>query len=170
MAVIWRVCALLVLVAGCSQRRGSVVDAFPPAALATPWELRGEVWSGTFDEAAVGLGDEADDWRPFGPRHAWIARYCHDQRPSRCLTVRVFSFDSPAAAGQAYAAFQPEDASLFEAGDAGCWTEIGVLFRWGRLVADIFGPSGSMDDQLQSGLLAGFVVERMPPAVPADPR
>ena len=128
------------------------------------------MWSGTFEEAASGLGDDADAWRPFQPTDAWLAIYCHKSIPGRCLTARVFAFATTTDAQQAYAHFQPEGAQAFDAGDEGCWTELGVLFAWGRLVAEVFGPDLTMDSQLQSGLVAGFIINDMPEGAPFDPR
>jgi hypothetical protein len=170
MGMTTRLSLFLLACVGCASRTGVVADAFPPAALASPWELQGTVWSGTFEEATNALGDETPDWRRCEPTHAWIAKYCHVQTSHRCLTVRIFAFNDRAHAERAYTFFQPKDPRPFKAGDAGCWTDFGVLIRWGRLVIDVFGPAASLDDQLQSGLLAGFLVNGMPTRAPDNPR
>ncbi len=159
----------LVLCVGCSQSRG-VVDAFPPSAIATPWVLQDRVWHGTIDEAAPGLGDDVIFWRSRGAQDVWLARYCHRERPNRCLTIRCFAFDDEGRAAAAYEAYKPTDAEPFTAGDEGCWTPIGVMFHWDRLVFDVFGPDESSTNQWQAAMLASFVLNRMPDGVPAAPQ
>ncbi len=56
-------CVLLPLVlAGCAAMPRTVVEAFPPARVATPWVLQDEVWVGSFEEAAPALGEDAGTW------------------------------------------------------------------------------------------------------------
>ena len=170
----WHVTAagglLLVGCAGCATGRRSVAEAFPPASVAAPWRLEGDVWSGTWDEAAPALGTDADVWRPCEPTRVWLAIYRHEDQPARTVTVRGFAFVSADAARGAYDALRPLDAKRYEAGDAGCWTEVGVLFRWGRLVFDVFGQDASWGSQVQASLLAAYVTKRMPPGAPGDPQ
>jgi hypothetical protein len=147
-----------------------MTSAFPPAHLASPWVLQDEVWTGTFDEAVPALGDDAEGWRRFGPTRTWLAIYRHEDHPERCLTARCFAFDSAEEARRAFEFFRPDGAEAFEAGDAGCWIEIGVLFRWGRLVCDVFGHDAPWDSQIQSAMLAAFITNRMPAGVPENPR
>lgn len=160
---------VLLLLAGCTQQRGHVGDAFPNAGTASPWHLQGIVWTGDFDAAATALGD-AERWRPFAPTHVWIAKYRHETQPRRTLTARAVACDTVAHAHAAYVAFAPADATIFQAGDEGCWTDIGVLFRWGRLVFDIFPDQAGGTGELQAGLIASLIVERMPADVPANPQ
>ena len=160
----------LVAVAGCARRNASVSSAFPRAALAAPWLLEGEVWSGSFEEAASALGDDADEWRALAPTLVWLAVYRHEHQADRKLTVRAFAFDTVETARQAFTRFRPLGATEFRAGDEGCWTGIGVMFRWGRLIFDIFAPEASWQNEMQAALLANFVQNLMPPARPLDPR
>ncbi len=162
--------AALLSTVGCAGKRASLVDAFPPAASAAPWELDGEVWAGTFDEAAPALGDDAKTWAALEPTRVWLAVYTHQQRPGRRLTVRCLAFESPDRARQAYDAFKPPAAKSFDCGDDGCWTEIGVLIHWRRLVLDIFGDSPSWNSEVESAMLAGRIEQLMPPGAPDDPR
>ena len=157
-------------VVGCAGKQTSIADAFPPAASAAPWELDGAVWSGTTDEAAPALGDDADTWAAFEPTRVWLAVYAHQLRPGQHLTVRCFAFKSPQRARQAYDAFKPPMAKPFSCGDAGCWTEIGVLVHWQRLVFDVFGDNPSWNSEVESATLAGRIAHRMPPGAPDDPR
>lgn len=160
----------LLLCAGCAGTRVSVTEAFPPGSMATPWILRDAVWTGSFDEAAPALGDDADSWEKFGPTRVWLAVYGHEAMPERCLTVRCFAFESGKAARQAYDAQAPIGAKPFQAGDVGCWTDIGVMFQWGRLVCDVFGGSATFESQVQSTYLVALLMKRMPPGAPDDPR
>lgn len=155
---------------GCAAPQARVIAAFPPVAAAYPWVLQDEVWSGTFEDAAPALGADADAWRAHEPRRVWLARYCHTDHAEQGLTIRCFAFDSPDRARRAFQAFRPPAAKAFDCGDAGCWTSIGVLFQWGRLVFDVFGPDASWGSELQSAVLAGHLAKRMPPGAPEDPR
>ncbi len=169
-AVVTAVGVLLLMAGGgCAQQRASVIEAFPPASLASPWALQGEVWAGTFEEAGAALGDEAEEWREFSPTHVWLAIYRHENEPERCLTVRCFACAASTDARRAFDFFKPAGAAPLEAGDAGCWTEIGVLFRWGRLVIEVFGHSATWSSQVQSSYLAAFITKRMPPGAPEQP-
>lgn len=154
---------------GCQQSNARVADAFPPAAQASPWVLQGEVWEGPFDAATKALGEDAGAWSVFEPRYVWLGVYAHERQPRR-LTVRIVAFPDAERARRAYEHFAPVDAAPFEAGDEGCWTTIGVLFRWDKLVFDIFGNDASWASEVQASLLSGFLTERMPPELPADPR
>ncbi len=164
-----RLAGLLLLVTGCVARN-QVVEAFPPAESASPWILQGEVWHGTFAAAAPGLGDDAQRWAHFEPTHAWLAVYCHEQQPEKCLKVRLFAFASQEAAARAYEAFRPANPTAYEIGDQGCWTEIGVLFQWGRLVCDVFGDRADWNAQVNASLLAAYLGRRMPPEAPGNPQ
>lgn len=161
---------LSLLCAGCAANRPAVRDSFLPGSMAAPWLLRDEVWTGSFDEAAPALGDDADTWRKFGPTHAWLAVYCHETRPQRCLKVRGLAFPTADEARQAFEEFRPLDAKPFQCGDIGCWTQVGVLFQWGRLVFDIFGGDASWGSQAESSMLAVFIARRMPAGAPDNPQ
>jgi len=152
------------------RHSGGVSTAFPRARVAAPWLLEGEVWSGSFQEATGALGDDANQWREFDPTRVWLAVYRHEQQADRKLTVRTFAFDTPEKAQAAFLRFRPPNAPEFKAGDQGCWTGIGVLFRWGRLVFDIFAPEASWHNEMQAALLANFIQNLMPPGRPLDPQ
>ena len=62
------------------------------------------------------------------------------------------------------------DAEPFEIGDGGAWTDLGVLFAWGRLVFEIFGDRPTWSNQLQAVFIGSVIEKRMPPALPEDPR
>ncbi|MFH1748180.1 MAG: hypothetical protein ABIG44_14185 [Planctomycetota bacterium] len=155
---------------GCASRHMTVADTFPKAARAAPWELQGEVWSGTFSQAIIALGDDAKDWHRFNPSQVWLAVYRHQENPQRKMTIRTFAFDSPDNARQAYRHFRPADAREFLVGDSGCWTEIGVLYVWGRLVFDIFGSEAAWESEVQSAVLAGYIQGHMPAGLPDAPQ
>ena len=161
---------LLPLCVGCATGGRQVADAFPPGSVAAPWVLQSEVWAGSFDAAASALGDDAEIWRKYNPTRVWLAVYTHESETERSLKVRCFAFGSADDARRAFARFQPLEAKPFAYGDAGCWTEIGVLFQWGRLVCDIFGDRASWGSQMQSSLLAAHIARRMPPGAPGDPQ
>jgi hypothetical protein len=162
-------CGLVLACAGCATTQ-TVADAFPPARVATPWILQGEVWTGTFDEAATALGGDAEGWRQYEPQRAWLAKYAHEDKPERTITVRAFAFATPASAERAYLRFAPVTAKPFAVADGGCWTEVGVLFHWKRLVFDIFGTRQSWDNEVQAAMLAGCITRRMPAGLPDQPR
>lgn len=166
----WPFLLPLLLCAGCAATRPNVIEAFPPGSLATPWILRDAVWTGSFDEAASALGDDAELWRQFGAGRVWLAVYCHENTPEQCLTVRCFAFESAADARHAYDAFAPLAAKPFQAGDVGCWTEVGVLFQWGRLVFDVFGGTATFESQVQSTYIAALLTKRMPRGAPDNPQ
>jgi hypothetical protein len=133
--------------------------------------LQDVVWDGSFERAAAALGDEAPAWGAFDPEHVWLAVYRHDTRAEHKLTVRAFAFSSPEQARRAFTRFRPTDADELEAGDAGCWTEDGVLVLWGRMVFDIFGsdPSAFASPEQAMYLLA-FIEKKMPAGLPDAPR
>ena len=160
----------LLICAGCAARNTAVSDAFPVGSVASPWVLQGEIWSGTFDEAAPALGDDAETWRKLTPTRVWLAIYGHELQPERCVKVRCFAFATPENARTAYNVAAPLVASRFQAGDEGCWTEIGVLYRWGRLVFDIFGDQATWASQVQASYLSAVISRQMPPGAPENPQ
>ncbi len=160
----------LVASAGCSSRAPTVAAAFPAAHVARPWVLDGAVWSGSFAEASESLADEAEAWRAFAPERVWLAVYHHDTAPARRLHVRVFAVPAPDVARQALQRFKPAKAEPFVAGDEGYWTEIGVMFAWGRLVVDVFGDEPTWRNEIHAATLAGYLQTHMPPGLPDDPR
>jgi hypothetical protein len=162
-----RTCLLLLAVVGCADRRTAVIDAFPIGSQAEPWQLVGDVWTGVFDEAAGALGHDAERWRQLAPTRVWLAVYTHALHPARVVKVRCFAFEHDEAAHAAYYAFAPVLAPNYTAGDEGCWTEIGVLFRWGRLVLDVFGDRDTWACQTQASYVAAVLIRQMPPAAPA---
>jgi hypothetical protein len=161
---------LLAVVSGCVGPARSVTEAFPAGSLAAPWVLQSGVWSGSFEEAAAALGDDVAVWREYSPARAWLAVYCHEDALERCLKVRCFALASQEDARQAFEAVRPLGAQPFKYGDIGCWTEIGVLFQWGRLVIEVFGPDASWGSQVQSAMLATHIAKRMPPGLLENPR
>lgn len=153
----------VLLLSGCeAQRGGAVIDAFPPGSMAAPWILQDDVWVGSFELAANALGEDAAAWAEYDPNRVWLAIYCHQDDREGCLTVRGFQFASADAARRAYEAFAPIDADPLEAGDAGCWTDIGVMFRWGRLVFEVFGREATWANQVRSSFLTAYLTKRMP--------
>jgi hypothetical protein len=164
------VTAGLTFAGGCAAAPRNLVDVFPPAAVAAPWHLDGSVWTGSIDQAAAGLGEDADAWRQSGATRVWLAVYRHEQDPQRRLTARAFAFESSEAARQACQRFCPPKPTEFHAGDGGCWTGIGVLFVCGRVVFEIFGQEASWQNEIHSAAVAGHIVSRMPPELAASPR
>ena len=67
--------AMTVLLVGCEGKRVTIADTFPKSAYASPWRLQGDVWSGSLEEATLGLGDEAQHWAVFEPERVWLAIY-----------------------------------------------------------------------------------------------
>lgn len=165
------VCTILLISSGCAARNITIADVLPKGAYASPWILEQDVWSGPFELAAAGLGEEAEGWRALAPQHAWLARYAHEADPGQQLRVRVFSFADEHEAGRAFEHFRPPAAGSIRAGDAACWTEDGILVQWGRLVLEIFGnaPEGYARPE-QAVYLLACIEKRMPPALPRDPR
>jgi hypothetical protein len=167
---VWLGAGVLPILAGCATAPRTVLDVFPPAAVANPWVLRDTVWVGAFAEAESALGDDASLWGTFAPARVWLAVYCHQDATRRCLTVRCFAFASAEDAQQAYRAFAPPSAPPLSAGDEGCWSEVGVLIRTGRIVWDVFGDEASWGRQVQSMYLANVILKRLPPGLEDDPR
>lgn len=156
---------------GCAHRQAAMMDAFPHAGAAAPWRLEGDIWSGTIEQAANSLGADAAGWQSVHPERVWLAVYHHEDDPPRRLIVRAFSFTSGAAAELAFERHRPEGAKAFKAGNDGCWTADGVMFRWGRLVYDIFGVTDKrrvMPEQVIS--MVGRIEHMMPPGMPDNPR
>jgi hypothetical protein len=159
------------MITGCNAKRVTVADTFPPGSYASPWVLQGEVWSGTLDQAADGLGEEAEEWQAFGPGQVWLAVYAHDTRPGCRLIARAFAFSSVEQARQAFAHFRPPNADKLEAGDEACWTDDGVLVLWGRLVYDIFGNDPTSFAGAEQALyLLACIEKKMAPDLPSAPR
>lgn len=159
------------LLAGCAQQEVTIADTFPPAAAARPWSLSQAPWSGAFEQAAAALGDDAQRWRTWQPQRVWLAVYVDPARPDARLTVRVFSFADAQTAGLAWAALRPAGCEPFRAGDAGCWTDDGVIFRWGRLVYEVFVASAT--ERLapeQTATVVGWIEKRTPADLPGEPR
>ncbi|MFQ5807617.1 MAG: hypothetical protein ACE5I3_14310, partial [Phycisphaerae bacterium] len=165
--------AVLALVAlgGCGGKRATIADTFPKGSYASPWVLQDEVWSGSFDQAAGALGEEAEQWRAFEPERVWLAVYRHDTHAEEKLTVRAFAFWSNEQARRAFEHFRPPDADELKAGSAGCWTPDGVLVLWGRVVFDLFGhePSAFASPE-QAVYLLAFIEKKMPRGLPDAPQ
>jgi hypothetical protein len=154
----------------CAPAQRTLVTVLPHASLAAPWILDGAVWEGSFDEAAAALGADADNLRPFDPTRVWLAVYRHEAQPDKTLTLRIWAFESQAVAQQALARLRPVPAERFKAGDQGYWTDLGVLFSWGRLVFDIFSSEPSQQVEYDAARLTGCIERRMPPGLPDAPR
>jgi hypothetical protein len=154
----------------CTPAQRTLATVLPHGSLAAPWILDGAVWEGSFDQAAPALGDDADALRPFDPTRVWLAVYRHESRPGQTLTVRVWAFGSQTVAQQALARLRPVPAERFKAGDQGYWTDLGVLFSWGRLVFDIISSEPSQQVEYDAARLTGCIERRMPPGLPDDPR
>ena len=160
-----------VALSGCNATRVTIADTFPKGSYATPWVLRGEVWSGSLAQAGVALGAEAEQWGVFEPERLWLGVYQHDTRGDHELVVRVWAFSSPERTRRAYEHFRPGNADPIEAGDEGCWTDDGILVCWGRLVFDIFGRGLSgLASPEQAVYLLAFFEKQMPADLPDDPR
>lgn len=170
-SLLW--CGLVVVAAGagCARRTVTLAAALPQESYATPWILDGSVWQGPFEKAVPALGEDAPVWQTFLPTHVWLAVYHHDTHPLDQIVVRVFAFESPKQARQAYDFVRPADPTPIDVGDAGCWTEDGVLVLWGRTVFELFarGVSGVATPEQAMYVLA-LIEKRMPPELPADPR
>lgn len=158
------------LAPACSQSVNTVADAFPPGAMAAPWEREGEVWSGSFEQARPALGRDAAEWAPLSPQRVWLAVYRHDQAPDRRLTVRVIAFDTIDASKIAYAKFRPDGAKPFTAGDEGCWTQIGVLYRRGKMVIELFGSDSTWNTEINAAIVAGALERRLPASADENPQ
>lgn len=162
---------LLGIAAGCKTRSLTMMDTFPRASTAAPWRAEGPPWSGAFADAENSLGADAEGWRTPPPSRIWLAAYTHQGEPERRLIVRCFAFDSPEAAELALEKHRPAGAKTFKAGDDGCWTRDGVLFRWGRLVYDVFGITNQrriVPEQVIS--MVGLIEHMMPPGLPDNPQ
>lgn len=166
----WLVVLALPLCLGCAGRRGLVSDAFPDASVAAPWVLEDRVWMGTFEAALPAFGRDAAQWRELAPVRAWLATYRHETDPDKHLIVRCLSFASAEEARRACAALRPPEARDLRLGEEGYWTGVGVLFRCGRLIVDVFGADPSWSGELQAMYLASVIAKRLPAGVPADPQ
>lgn len=168
----WTLVLLAVLtLTGCWGKHVTIADTFPKAAYASPWELQGEVWSGSFERATGALGEEAQAWGTFEPQRVWLAVYQHDAHRDHKLTVRAFAFSSAGQARRAFEHFRPPKADQLKAGDEGCWTEDGVLVVWGRMVFDVFGSGPSVFAGPEQALyLLAFIEKKMPADLPDAPQ
>lgn len=163
--------AVAVGVCGCQSAPRTLRDAFPRAGVAAPWRASSDPWCGSLAEAANALGSDADSWRSPPPRQVWLATYTFEQDLERRLIVRTFVYEHPEGAVLAFEKHRPPSSRQFKAGDDGCWTPDGVLFRWGRLVFDVFGVTGNhrvVPEQVI--VLVGRLEHQMPPDVPENPR
>ncbi len=160
------VAPLAMLFAGCASP-AHIDEAFPPARVADPWILDGAVWSGTFDDAAAALGDDAAVLAPLGPRRVWIARYRHVSEP-RALVARGLALGDVESARLAYRAACPAQGREFDRGDEGCWTDVGVAFRRERLVIEVFGQPPSWASTVQAAVLATYIDRRLTPRALTD--
>lgn len=157
---------LMLIVAGgsgCVKSPRTIEAAFPRGIAADPWALVDDVWTGPALRAASAIGD---DWKRIEPHHpgrAWLAVYRHERDPERTVTVRAFQFDSPRTARRVFDAWRPEDAPPFKIGDAGCFTDIGVMFVWGDTFFDIFANKADWNAQMQAAYLTGFIENKLPP-------
>ncbi len=164
-------CALLVL-SGCtapppSASQSSVLaptsrlrDVFPSGGMATPWRLAAPAWDGQL-QAAIPALEDAPKWRALAPHTVGLARYVHEADAQRVLVARVFAFDQPEAARNAYRTTCRADAEPLEAGDEGCWTSVGVCVRRAKLLIEVFGQESSWESQVQSAFLLGLIERRM---------
>lgn len=157
------------LLAGCASRHASLGDAFPIGSMAAPWNLSGQIWSGSLEEALPALGGDADQWRDPPAVRVWLAVYCRDSDSADRLIARAFELESDAAARSMYERIRPVAAPEFRAGNAGCWSSDGVLFVWGRFVFDIFAAQPGWPRQLQAAMLAQHIQKQMPPGLPEAP-
>jgi len=156
---------------GCSRKHVTVADTFPKGSHASPWVLEGEVWSGSLEQAASGLGNEAEQWAELDPERVWLAVYRHDTRTKHKLTVRGWAFSSVEQARRAYDRLHPDGADELEAGDDACWTDDGVLVLWGQMVFEIFGsgqPNRASPEQ--AVYLLAFIEKKTPAGLPDAPR
>jgi len=161
---------VLTLAAGCQNKRTNIAGTFPIGGMADPWILEGTVWSGDPEQAAEGVGEDAEPWSAFEPQRVWLAVYRHDIRLRHTLVIRAWAFASQEQARQAYLHFQPNVPEPLKAGDEGCWTKDGVLVLWGRMVFDIFGRGpGRLASPEQAVYLWAFLEKRMPPDLPLNP-
>ncbi len=162
--------AAMTVAGGCARRDVTIAQTLPQESYATPWILEGRVWSGTFDEALPALGEDGPAWRAFSPVRVWLAVYHHDTHPLDQIVVRVFAFDSARQARQAYDFVRPGEPTQIEVGDAGCWTDDGVLVLWGKAVVEVFsrGVSGIATPEQAMYVLA-LIEKRMPRELPANP-
>jgi len=160
----------VVLLAGCQATRVTISDTFPKGTLASPWVLDGEVWDGEFSAASDSLGEEGEQWAGLDPWHVWLAVYRHDTQPRQKLILRAFAFASPDDARRAYDAVRPRAPETLSMGDQACWTDDGVLVRWGRLVIDVFGVGTTRSSAPEQALyLAAFIEKKMPAGLPDAP-
>lgn len=160
----------LLLVGGCAAARLTVADAFPDAQ-AAPWRRREPVWQGTFEQAREALGADADALADLAPQRIWLAVYDHPSRPGYSLTVRAYAFDSIDNAHKAFVVLRPVLADALTAGDEGCWTDDGILVRWGRLLFDLFATLPDDRAAPERTMFVFSIIERnMTDALASDPQ
>lgn len=161
---------LLLAAGGCAQRRASVGDVFPAGASAYPWIADGPVWAGTLDEAAPGLGEDAEFWRTQAVEKVWLIGYTHASRPRERLVVRAFALPTRSAAESAFAALRSAAAQDFQAGERGCWLDDGVLVWRGRVVYEVFTQSSSALRPEQAAYLVAYIDKQAHAQAMEDPR
>lgn len=161
------VCSLPI---GCASKSPRLDRALPVGHQASPWVLDGIIWSGRIEDAAESLGEEAAAWSDPMPQRIWLAVYRHDTKPEVRLVLRALSYDSRETAARVYDVHRPARAEDFRAGEAGHWTDAGVMFRAGRVVFEVFaaGPAELVAPE-QAAYLATIVTRGLSPQVVDNP-
>lgn len=157
------------LLGGCSLRQNDISRGFPRGDAAWPWTLKGDVWTGDMAAAREGLGADADKWARTTPQRVWLAVYEHKSRPPERIIIRGFSYATLADAEKAYRERLPILPDRFDAGDEGTWTPDGVLFRWRRMVFEVFGVT-TESSAAQAAYVSGELEKRMTAEMVTDPR
>jgi hypothetical protein len=160
----WLVCA------GCTSARTTVADTFP-VLQAAPWQLREPVWQGDLEQAREALGEDAAALDDLAPQRVWLAVYDHPRRLGHSVTVRACAFESVENAHTAFLVQRPILADALSAGDEACWTDDGILVRWGRLLFDLFAAAPDGGSAPERTMFIFSVIERnMTDALASDPR
>lgn len=146
---------------GCARHDEPVLKAFPRAAMAAPWVLRGSVWTGAAADAADAIGQDWDAIAGQEPVRAWLAVYEHEQASERKLRVRAFELGSAQRAERFVVERREPDSSPLGIGDAGAWMSDGVAFAHGRVVFEIIGDGSDWGSQLQAAFLASCIESRL---------
>ncbi|MCA9245329.1 MAG: hypothetical protein KDA32_15340 [Phycisphaerales bacterium] len=157
------------LLTGCSLREANISRSFPRGDSAWPWVLRGDVWTGDMRGAESGLGGDAEKWARMSPQRVWLGVYDHKTRAPERVVIRAFAYPTVEDAERAYRDNLPILPDRFDAGDQGTWTPDGVMFRWRRMVFEIFGVT-TEGAAAQAAYVCGQLEERLTAELVTNPR
>ncbi len=154
--------------AGCAGQREPILAAFPRAAMASPWVLRGTVWSGAATDAVDAIGSDWAKVAPLEPARVWLALYDHENGGGRALRVRAYQLPTVERAAAFVDERREQDSEPLAIGDRGAWMADGVAFARGRVAFEIIGDGPEWGAQLQAAYLGGCIDSLLAKGAPRE--